>query len=212
MGAHTFPDRIKIPLPVNVARLQADLDTLEREDWIPQFVTHRYEGLWDNLPLRAPAGETHPIRMTYSDPTCTDWVDTPYLKSCAYLPELLASFPFPLSCVRIMSLFPGSHIKPHRDHDLAFKDGAVRIHIPIRTHPDVVFTLNDNVVPMHTGECWYLRLSDTHSVTNFSPVRRVHLVIDAQTCPDLEAFLQAGLQTQSHDYIKNNPAKAGLAI
>ena len=38
-----------------------------------------------------------------------------------------------------MRLAPGSVIKEHRDHDLCFEDGMVRIHIPVVTNAGVDF-------------------------------------------------------------------------
>ena len=89
-----------------------------------------------------------------------------------------------------MALSPGSRIKEHRDHDLSVEDGAIRLHIPIRTSENVEFYLNGSRVPMRAGECWYLRLSDPHSVYNGSSERRVHLVIDAPVTPTVREFLK----------------------
>jgi hypothetical protein len=78
-----------------------------------------------------------------------------------------------------MRLTPGSRIKEHRDHDLSFEDGTVRIHVPVITNPEVDFRLNGLRCPMPAGSAWYLRLSDPHSVANLGTGDRVHLVIDA---------------------------------
>jgi hypothetical protein len=78
-----------------------------------------------------------------------------------------------------MRLSPGSVIKEHRDHDLAFEDGTVRIHVPVTTNDGVDFRLNGTRCVMPAGSAWYLRLSDPHSVANRRATDRVHLVIDA---------------------------------
>ena len=39
----------------------------------------------------------------------------------------------------------------------------------------VEFKLNDTVVPMKPGECWYLRLSDPHEVTNAGSTERINM-------------------------------------
>ena len=93
--------------------------------------------------------------------------------------ELLAAFECPLGAVRLMRLGPGSIIKEHRDDDLAFERGTVRLHVPITTNPHVEFLLNGSRVVMAPGSTWYLRLSDPHSVSNNGAADRVHLVIDA---------------------------------
>ena len=71
-----------------------------------------------------------------------------------------------------MRLTPGSVIKEHRDHDLRFEDGTVRLHIPVVTNDCVDFRLNGLPCPMAAGSCWYLWLSDPHSVANRGPEDR----------------------------------------
>jgi hypothetical protein len=182
-------DRIELPLRFDAAAMRRDLLLLEEADWIDHFVTQNYEGTWSVLPLRAPAGARHPIKMIYSDPSCDTFVDTPLLARGAYFQQVLAAFECPLQAVRLMKLTPGSIVKPHCDHDLAAEHGRVRLHIPITTNPDVDFWLNGERVVMREGECWYLRLSDAHSVANRGQTDRVHLVIDALVDPWLQAQL-----------------------
>ena len=173
-----FPDRLRLPLEFEPARLAADLARLPA-DWIAHFVTQNYDGDWSALPLRGPAGATHPIRMIYSDPGCTDFADTPLLAATPYFRAVLAGFACPLQAVRLMRLAPGSLIKEHTDHALAFEAGTVRIHIPVTTNAEVDFRLNGVRCTMPAGSSWYLRLSDPHSVANRGASERVHMVIDA---------------------------------
>jgi hypothetical protein len=79
-----------------------------------------------------------------------------------------------------MKLAAGSIIKEHRDHDLSYEHGFMRLHIPVVTNPDVEFLLNGRRVVMNPGECWYLRLSDPHAVANRGREDRIHLVIDTE--------------------------------
>lgn len=174
-----FPDRLRLPFAFDPARLLADLRGLAGHDWVPHFVRQNYAGDWAVLPLRGPAGATHPVMMIYSDPACTEFADTPLLAASPYFREVLAAFRCPLRAVRLMRLGPGSEIKEHRDLDLSFEEGTVRIHIPVATHPAVEFHLNEERVVLDAGSCWYLRLSDPHRVANRGDTDRVHLVIDA---------------------------------
>lgn len=185
----SLPDQLLLPLRFDVPRMQADLKRLEAGEWMQHFVKQNFDGDWSIIPLRGTAGATHPVMMMYSDPTCTDFADTPFLARCEYFPEVLAAFPFPLDAVRLMKLTPGSVIKEHRDHDLAFESGAVRIHVPVTTNPGVDFRLNGNRLDLREGTSWYLRLSDPHSVANTGETDRVHLVIDARRSPELEAWI-----------------------
>jgi len=173
-----FPDRLHLPLSFDPARLAADMAAIAGSGWIAHFVTQNYDGDWSVIPLRGPDGARHPVQMIYSDPTCPAYEDTPWLAAAPYLREVLAAFACPLQAVRLMRLSPGSVIKEHRDHDLCFEDGTVRIHIPVVTNGGVDFRLNGVRCAMAAGSAWYLRLSDPHSVANRGTSDRVHLVID----------------------------------
>lgn len=172
-------DRVKLPLYFKPEKLLENLARLQNTQWTEHFVKQNYEGDWSAIPLRSPIGETHPIRMIYSDPACREFVDTPFLKICPYFQEVLSAFQCRLGAVRLMKLAPNSVIKEHADFDLSFEDGMIRLHIPVKTNPGVEFYLNGERVLMEAGECWYLRLSDPHRAVNNSPENRVHLVIDA---------------------------------
>ena len=187
----TIMDRLLLPLPLRFdpRRLEEDLIRLEGLDWTDHFVKQNYEGSWSVIPLRAPAGEEHIIRMIYSDPSCREFVDTPFLLACPYFREVLAAFRAPLAAVRLMKLTPGSIIKEHTDYHLAPEHGTIRLHIPVITNPGVDFRLNRTPVAMKPGECWYLRLSDPHSVENHGETDRVHMVIDAAVNEWMENLL-----------------------
>jgi hypothetical protein len=174
-----FPDRLRLPLDFAPKGLAADLAAVTAGGWTEHFVTQNYDGDWSVIALRALAGASHPVQMIYSDPVRTDFVDTPALGRAPYLRQVLASFACPLYAARLMRLTPGSRIKEHRDHDLCFEDGTVRIHIPVTTNAGVDFRLNGTRCTMPAGSSWYLRLSDPRSVANRGETDRVHLVIDA---------------------------------
>lgn len=174
-----LPDCLRLPFTFAPDLLRRDLDALAAIDWTAHFVRQNYEGEWSAIPLRGPAGETHPIRMIYPDPACRQFVDTPFLAHCDYFRHVLSQFRCPLRNARLMRLAPGSTIKEHTDPDLSFEEGFVRIHIPVVTNKDVLFLLNRRRVELEAGSTWYLRLSDPHSVLNRGTTDRVHLVIDA---------------------------------
>ena len=54
----------------------------------------------------------------------------------------------------------------------------IRLTIPIDNNEGVEFYLNDTLVHMKVGECWYLRLSDKHRVLNNGTTDRINLTID----------------------------------
>ena len=174
-----FPDRLRLPLDFDASRLAADMRQLSSAAWTRHFIKQNYDGDWSIIPLRAPAGETHPTRMIAPPPACVEFADTPLLDACPYIREVMAIFRCPLRTVRLMRLTPGSVIKEHEDNQLSFEDGMVRLHVPVVTNDDVDFRLNGTRVNLAAGSCWYLRLSDPHSVANRGSADRVHLVVDA---------------------------------
>jgi hypothetical protein len=141
-----FPDRLQLPLSFDPVLLARDLDALSATPWTAHYVQQNYEGDWSVIPLRCAAGETHPIRMIYSDPTATDFIDTPFLAACPYFRAVIAAFACEVRSVRLMRLSAGSVIKAHVDLDLDIESGAARIHVPVVTNPDVEFLLNGSRV------------------------------------------------------------------
>ncbi len=185
-----LPDRLRLPLRFDAELIGGEI--AERaEEWIAHFVPEHYDGDWSVIPLRAKAGATHPITMIYSDPMCRDFADTSFLRLFPSCEEALKHFACPLLSVRLMRLGPGSIIKEHRDFDLDFAQGVARLHIPIVTSDEAVFTLNGRPVAMEAGSCWYLRLSDPHCVVNHGQRARIHLVLDVAVNDWLEALFIA---------------------
>jgi len=71
-------------------------------------------------------------------------------------------------------------VKEHKDPTLGLEEekSMIRLTIPIDNNAGVKFFLNDSLVPMKVGECWYLRLTDTHRVVNDGATDRINLTID----------------------------------
>ena len=171
-----LPDAVKLLLQFDVARLQADFAGILAAEFVPHFNTAYYEGDWSAVPLRSIGGRADHI---YPDPTARNaFTDTPFLERCPYVRELLATLRCPLQAVRFLRLKAGSVIKEHRDYELGFEDGEVRLHIPVITNPEVEFVLNQVRIVMNEGECWYLNVNLPHCVANRGPADRIHLVID----------------------------------
>lgn len=188
--SETLPDRKRLPLAFDARALAADLTAIEHDPWQPHFVRDNYRGDWSAIALRAAAGETHPIRLIYANPTATEWVDTPLMARVPAIRAAVATLACPVQSVRLMRLGAGSAILPHDDLDLAAEQGRARLHLPIISNPGVRFVLNGEAVPMELGELWYLRLSDTHEAVNEGETPRVHLVIDVLANDWLLAMLR----------------------
>ncbi|WP_168727453.1 MULTISPECIES: aspartyl/asparaginyl beta-hydroxylase domain-containing protein [Sphingomonas] len=186
----SIPDRKRLAPAFDAAALAADLALIERGHWQPHSVSGNYRGDSSAMALRAAAGETHPIRLIYANPTATEWVDTPLMARVPAMRAAVAALCCSVQSVRLMRLGPGSAILPHEDLDLAAEQGRARLHLPIATNPGVRFVLSGEAVPMEVGELWYLRLSDTHAAVNEGASPRVHLVIDVLANDWLVAMLR----------------------
>lgn len=195
----SLPDRIKLPAAFDPALLARDLRALAETDWIDHFLTDRYEGDWDVLPLRGPKGAIHPVMMIATTPGVREYEDVPALAACPYFRTVIDSFGSEVRGVRLLRLTPGSMIKEHTDHEYTGDDGTVRIHIPVVTNPDVVFLLNGTRVVMDAGSAWVLRLNDPHSVANNGATDRVHMLVDLTMDDRLAAMLGAAYLPTSTD-------------
>lgn len=175
-----LPDRIRLPINCDPHPLAAEIAALPASAWTRHFVPGNYRGDWSVVPLRAPAGATHPIMQITSPPDCTDWVETEFLSACPAIRAALDLLECELDAARLMRLGSGSEILEHRDHDLSAEYGMARLHIPLTTSPDVEFRVNGQPVVMQPGEYWYLRLADPHAVVNRGTAERIHLVVDVR--------------------------------
>ena len=175
--------------------LRGDLDQIRGDEWIKHFNTGYFEGEWVGIALRSVGGV---ITSLYSDPASTEpYEDTPVLDRCPNVRALLKTFRCPLRSVRLLKLGAGAIIREHRDYDLGFERGRVRLHLPIVTNDSVEFFLDANPVEMQPGECWYLDLSLPHWVENRGSSDRVHLVIDCEPNDWLRHLLPADVEANS---------------
>jgi len=184
-------ESLQLPLQFNPAKLQADLENLQTEEWTDHFNKQDYDGDWKILPLRCPVDAKHPIQKIFSHPAAKEWVDTDYLGQSSYFKEVLGQFDCPLTSVRLMSLAPESRINEHSDGRMSIDGEMVRLHAPVQTSSEVEFVLNGNRIEMGEGELWYLDFSLPHSVVNRSARDRVHLVLDCVVNDWVRGFFDA---------------------
>jgi hypothetical protein len=168
---------LKLPFFFDAGLLQQEVNALSAPQWLPHYQVKHYEGEWSAIPLRSIGGKADDIIISPTDNR--DYQDTVFLKSSPYLQKVLQSFHCPLQAVRLLKLNAGSTIKEHRDAELNFENGEIRLHIPVITHTDVEFFLDKERLTMQEGECWYMNFNLLHAINNKSPINRVHLVIDA---------------------------------
>jgi hypothetical protein len=157
-------------------KLKNDVYKIIDKNWINHYNTNDYSGKWTSIALMSQNGKSNSI---FALPNGEDkLVATEILDSCSYFEEILNSFLFEKTAVRLLKLDVGATVKPHRDNCLGYEDGCFRLHIPIITNSDVEFVLDGNRLIMNEGECWYIDANFIHSVANRGSEDRIHLVID----------------------------------
>ena len=181
--AHATPktqnkDRIKLPFTFDADKMLAEFEALELNNF----------EYYNVIPLRAPAHTVDtsipmpPPAADYADGSWCDWLDTEHMSTSPYLKSVVDTFKenTKVTLVRLLRLAPNSTVQQHTDPTLGLEihSSVIRLTIPILNKEGVQFFLNNTVVPMKPGECWYLRLTDPHSVINNGESERVNLTID----------------------------------
>lgn len=77
----------------------------------------------------------------------------------------------------LIKLPPHKQVYRHVDAGFYLKH-VRRMHVPILSHPDVLFHVGDESINMKEGECYEIDNTKPHSVDNNSDVPRVHLLVD----------------------------------
>jgi aspartyl/asparaginyl beta-hydroxylase (cupin superfamily) len=165
-----------LPLDTEIMKLQNDLQLCLQYNWPAHYNTNDYSGNWNSIALYSSTGSESDV---FAVPDAV-FKPTPALSRCAYFTELLDALEFEKEAVRLLQLEAGSEIRTHRDRGLAYRFGSFRLHIPIITDADVEFEVNDTLLDMQPGQCWYADFDKPHSVNNRSSKHRVHLVIDGK--------------------------------
>lgn len=78
---------------------------------------------------------------------------------------------------QIALLPPGGSIAAHRDRGPTL-EASHRVHVPITTHPDVDFIVEQQRLVLAVGQAYELDNMRIHAVTNRSPIDRIHLIVD----------------------------------
>ena len=105
--------------------------------------------------------------------------------------QLLKPYGDKVHRIRFMKLKPGGgELERHTDQVDPDSGGSMgklaRIHFPIKTNKDVMFTVwdvkgNPQKIHMKTGECWFLDTRKAHMAINGGNEERIHLVVDIET-------------------------------
>lgn len=157
----------RLPLRVDVARLQAEVLALPEKAWAGH--PSRYEGNSHARLISVDGGENDDVAGTMRP--------TEHLQSCPYIQQILASFGVVWSRSRLMRVQPGHVVPEHADISYHWFN-RVRVHIPVVTDPEVSFYCGDECAHMAVGEVWLFDNWRRHRVENRSAISRIHLVAD----------------------------------
>ena len=171
-------DRVKLPFTFDHKKMLQEIEEMDLKPFI----------YYDVVPLRCPAHEVDPSipfpppAEDYADGSWCDWMDTKPLIQSDYLNEIVDFFKdkTKVTLVRLLRLEAGAVVKEHTDPTLGIQihKSVIRLTIPILVNDQVTFYLNQKPVEMGLGECWYLRLTDPHSIVNAGNTQRINMSID----------------------------------
>lgn len=168
--------QVKLKRSFDVERLKKDLVLAEANFKAASQPGPYHDGSWKGISLKnskGDAGDTTALNVGKGK-------DTAVLESCHYFKEILDNLGFRVTVARILFLPPGKVIEEHCDKGLNLSAGMVRLHIPIITHPDVDFFIENEKASWKPGEFWFGDFSKPHRLHNRSSITRVHLVMDCR--------------------------------
>ena len=173
-----YKDRVKLPFFFDSKKMLKEFEELNLKNF----------EYYNVITLRSPAHLVDssipfpPPAEDYADGSWCDWLNTNELKQSPYIKSIVDIFQekTTVTLVRLLRLAPNSVVKEHRDVTLGLEveKSVIRLTIPILNKEEIEFYLNDSLVDMKPGECWYMRLTDPHRVINNGSTERVNLTID----------------------------------
>ena len=164
----------------NIIDLQNKINQLTEQDWLEHqlrqnsFKVHKHtntlEILWDIDSLNNnTVGKVHNNFFKLNIET--------FLKN---IESLYSNYYGPGYFIRVLitKLKQNSIIFPHIDKGNSLKD-CKRTHIPIKTHPNCIFTIGGETKHLKEGEIWEINnFKKEHSVENNSNEDRIHMILD----------------------------------
>ncbi len=109
---------------------------------------------------------------------------TPYLTRLPYVRRVLGALDSVVGRSRLMRIEEEGELTSHIDTNYYWRD-HLRVHLPVRTTPDVQFECAGEQVHMAAGEAWVFDTWRPHRVVNPSHAPRIHLVVDTVGGPNL---------------------------
>lgn len=158
---------LKLPLQFDAAALEREVRALPASAWVPHPTG--FEGN-EAVRLVTPNGEP------------TDDLDgimgpTEQLLAMPYVQQIMGELGGVWGRSRLMGLRAGGEVPQHVDSHYYWRTHW-RIHIPVITNPQVLFSCGGETIHMEPGECWLFDSFRWHRVVNGGTEQRVHLVLD----------------------------------
>jgi|TARA_R110000868_G_scaffold409225_1_gene694380 hypothetical protein len=189
---------------LRIPKYDSDLSTAVKciEGLTLSLVKTKYnDGNWEAISLRGYSKDPNNILkpgVLKSEETASELQDTTlrFVPEMQPINEILSKIPAEFQRVRFMRLKAGTKIEKHTDKvdkTIGFEDGEIiRIHVPIKTDPKVVFSLYEGKERkdfyLEVGNYYYADVTKPHEVYNAWDDDRIHLVADCysnQTMRDL---------------------------
>lgn len=196
---------LKLALTYDVRQLHEELKHCLSKQWPLHFNNFDYEGDWRSISLRSASGNMDDI---FAHSGNMSYVDTPLMAEVDYIRSIVDSWKCKKESVRLLSLSPGSIIKPHKDRGCSYQDGSFRIHIPILTNKSVHFTVDGKELFLDEGTCWYMDFGKTHHIENRGETNRVHLIMDCVRNEWTDRLFSENAYNFEADPIEKEQAKA----
>lgn len=185
----------RFPFRFDVDRLRAEVAAIPEDSWC-RHVTN-FEGNV-HLPLISTDGA---INDTFDPPMRP----TQFLPRCPYIMQVFARFGTLHGRARLMRLEPGHGVPPHVDINYYWRTHC-RVHIPVVTHPEIIFHCGDEAVHMQAGEAWTFDNLRKHKVVNETRTRRIHLTFDTYGSAGFWALATPRGAAGEEEFVAYDPA------
>ena len=196
---------VRLPLRVDAERLAAEVARFAESDWRPHPQGHKGN---DALPLVARLG--NPLDDGVSGPM----LPTPQLARAPYLRQILTGLGSVIGRTRLMRIVGNGEATLHADTNYYWMQ-RVRVHIPVKTYPEVRFLCGGVELNMKPSEVWIFDTWREHNVLNPNPGTRIHLVIDTVGSAAFWEWVAAGerpFADLSSDLAQTNSADLAAEI
>ena len=191
------------PIRDDLSHLASYLDSMNFQ-LLTQIAPYKNNNIWTALSLHGygsnPSDIYKPgfVKSDIYIGSKLEWTSLANEPVMSPIREIISRLPCQFERIRFMKLAAGKSLRKHNDNidqDIECKK-LIRLHVPIRTNKDVVFTIYDSdedhvgqKLNLKAGRYYYLDVTKPHSVINNSSVDRYHLILDCYMDSQLKEIL-----------------------